>query len=430
MNYFFSIIIPVYNSESVIKDCISSITQQKRTNVEILIVDDNSQDASLKICKAAANKNRAIKIYNNKKNLGVSITRNKGIKNAKGKYIIFLDSDDQLYKATLAKLEKKIVKDNFPEVVVCKFKHKTYPYTNNVLIKNKIYNTKKPLRFIKKILLKKFPLDECWPYVVKKTFLSKNKIKFLNLRVAEDQLYVLNVLCSMQSFSTFQQSFYRHIDKAAGLSDYSDLESAKCCLRVLLTYLALKKRMDNIYKIKLVDFYIQNIFSMFTGILLPRSKKEIFEISKLLKKKEKYFKNLIKIPEMINFEQIIKKEKANNALFLYKKTIIETKKEKIFNSINKSKEIFIFCYSKFAMATMVLFSKNKKKIKGIIDDNQNLKGKSFKGLKIINSKVFFKQKNKKTFCIVANHREITLKKIYNQLKKGGLTKSQILLLRF
>ena len=107
MNYFFSIIIPVYNSESVIKDCISSITQQKRTNVEILIVDDNSQDASLKICKAAANKNRAIKIYNNKKNLGVSITRNKGIKNAKGKYIIFLDSDDQLYKATLAKLEKK-----------------------------------------------------------------------------------------------------------------------------------------------------------------------------------------------------------------------------------------------------------------------------------------------------------------------------------
>ena len=213
MNFFFSIIIPTYNAENVIKECINSVTQQKRPNVEILIINDNSQDKSLKICKIEAKKNTAIRIFNNKRNLGVSLTRNRGIKKAKGKYLIFLDSDDLLYKKSLINLEKKIIKNNYPEIIVCKFKHKTFPYTNNVLIKNKIYNSKKPIQFIKNVLSKKFPLDECWPYVVKKDFLLEKKIKFLNLRVAEDQLYVLNLLCNMRSFSTFKKAWHGLIQK-------------------------------------------------------------------------------------------------------------------------------------------------------------------------------------------------------------------------
>ncbi len=61
MNFFFSIIIPTYNAENVIKECINSVTQQKRPNVEILIINDNSQDKSLKICKIEAKKNTAIR---------------------------------------------------------------------------------------------------------------------------------------------------------------------------------------------------------------------------------------------------------------------------------------------------------------------------------------------------------------------------------
>jgi len=430
MNFFFSIIIPTYNAENVIKECINSVTQQKRPNVEILIINDNSQDKSLKICKIEAKKNTAIRIFNNKRNLGVSLTRNRGIKKAKGKYLIFLDSDDLLYKKSLINLEKKIIKNNYPEIIVCKFKHKTFPYTNNVLIKNKIYNSKKPIQFIKNVLSKKFPLDECWPYVVKKDFLLEKKIKFLNLRVAEDQLYVLNLLCNMRSFSTFKKDFYYHVDRAGSLSDFSDLDSAKCCLKVLIEYLYLRKKTTNIYKIKLVDFYIQNIFSMFTGILLQRNRQEIFEISKILKGKEKYFENLIKFPEMVDISKIIENKKMNQLLINYKKIISEIKKKQIFNCLNHHKKVFIFCYSKFTMATITLLKKNKKKINEIKDDNENLKGKHFQGIQIINSKTFFMKKNKKTFCIVANHRIITLRKIYKQLKREGLKHNQILLLRF
>ena len=430
MKFFFSIIIPTYNVENIIKECINSVTQQKRPNIEILIINDNSKDGSLEVCKTEAEKNKVIRVINNKKNLGVSITRNKGIAKAKGKYLIFLDSDDLLYKKSLINLEKKIIENNHPEVILCKFKHKTYPYTNNVLIKNKIYNSRKPVQFIKNVLSKQFPLDECWPYVVKKDFLLKRKIKFLNIRVAEDQLYVLNLLCNMRSFSTFQKDFYYHVDRAASLSDYSDLNAAKCCLRVLIEYLSLKKKITNIYKVKLVDFYIQNIFSMFTGILLQRNKQEIYEINKILKGKKKYFENLIKFPEMINILEIIKKKGMNQILINYKKIVYKIKKKQIFNNLHNTNEVFIFCYSKFTMPTITFFKKNKNKIKGIIDDNENLKGKYFQGIKIINSKTFLKKKNKKTLCIVANHREITLQKIYKQLKRGGLKHNQILLLNY
>ena len=90
----FSIIIPVYNSEKYLFQCIQSVLNQKYSNVEIIIVDDCSTDKSLTIIRSFAKRYNNIKIICNKKNEGVSVCRNKGISNAVGKYIIFLDSDD------------------------------------------------------------------------------------------------------------------------------------------------------------------------------------------------------------------------------------------------------------------------------------------------------------------------------------------------
>ena len=120
----------------------------------------------------------------------------------------------------------------------------------------------------------------------------------------------------------------------------------------------------------------------------------------------------------------------NQILINYKKIVYKIKKKQIFNNLDNTNEVFIFCYSKFTMPTIIFFKKNKNKIKGIIDDNENLKGKYFQGIKIINSKTFLKKKNNKTLCIVANHREITLQKIYKQLKRGGLKHNQIVLLQY
>jgi glycosyltransferase involved in cell wall biosynthesis len=90
-----SVIIPVYNSELYVQKAIDSVLEQL-DDIEIVIVDDASTDASLSICKKMASGNANIRIVQHldKKNHGRSASRNLGIKNAKGKYIAFLDADD------------------------------------------------------------------------------------------------------------------------------------------------------------------------------------------------------------------------------------------------------------------------------------------------------------------------------------------------
>ena len=89
----YSIIIPVYNSEKTIKRCIESIASQKRTDVEIIIINDGSTDMSESIYNKMQNKyNNITYIY--KENGGVSSARNLGLSVAKGKYVMFIDSDD------------------------------------------------------------------------------------------------------------------------------------------------------------------------------------------------------------------------------------------------------------------------------------------------------------------------------------------------
>lgn len=90
-----SVIIPVYNSELFLEDTLMSVLNQTYSNIEIICVDDKSTDGSSEIINRLSNKYEMIKVIYLEKNSGVSVARNIGIKNARGRYIAFLDSDDQ-----------------------------------------------------------------------------------------------------------------------------------------------------------------------------------------------------------------------------------------------------------------------------------------------------------------------------------------------
>lgn len=97
MNPDVSIIVPVYNVEQYVSRCIDSILKQSLTNIEIILVNDGSTDASGSICDNYANLDNRIKIIH-KKNGGLSDARNAGLDIARGKYIAFVDSDDYIHK--------------------------------------------------------------------------------------------------------------------------------------------------------------------------------------------------------------------------------------------------------------------------------------------------------------------------------------------
>lgn len=92
---FFSIIIPIYNMEKYLEECINSIVCQQNDDCEIVLVDDGSKDTSFQIAKRLSEQYANIRCFK-KENGGVASARNYGIEKAEGKYLIFLDADDKM----------------------------------------------------------------------------------------------------------------------------------------------------------------------------------------------------------------------------------------------------------------------------------------------------------------------------------------------
>lgn len=90
----FSVIVPVYNAERSIERCVESICKSGGDEVEVVLVDDGSNDASYVKCLGLAETYTQVKVFQNEKNSGVSRTRNRAIEKAIGEYLLFVDSDD------------------------------------------------------------------------------------------------------------------------------------------------------------------------------------------------------------------------------------------------------------------------------------------------------------------------------------------------
>lgn len=113
-----SVIVPVYNSEQELRDCLGSLVEQTEKDIEIIVIDDASTDNSPEIEAEYQKKYPNVKVYRNERNLGQSETRNRGIELAEGDYIAFLDSDDYVNPGMYEELYQAAVDNNMPELIV------------------------------------------------------------------------------------------------------------------------------------------------------------------------------------------------------------------------------------------------------------------------------------------------------------------------
>ena len=105
-----SVIVPVYNVDKYLRKCLDSLVNQTLKEIEIIVINDGSTDESEKILQEYKKKDKRI-IVIKQKNKGLSATRNVGIKNAKGKYVTFIDSDDWIEKDTFKKVKEQMDKN-------------------------------------------------------------------------------------------------------------------------------------------------------------------------------------------------------------------------------------------------------------------------------------------------------------------------------
>lgn len=114
-----SIIVPVYNTELYLNQCVESILKQTYKNIQLILVDDGSTDNSGKICDEYALKDKRVEVLH-EENSGVSDARNKGLKYAKGEYIGFVDSDDYI-KETMYQDMYNLILERNADVSICNF---------------------------------------------------------------------------------------------------------------------------------------------------------------------------------------------------------------------------------------------------------------------------------------------------------------------
>lgn len=166
-----SIIIPVYNAEKTIEKCISSILKQTYKDYELLLIDDGSTDNSLKVIKKYS-KYKNIRILN-QENHGVAYTRNRGIKEATGDYIMFIDNDDFIDSDYIEQHVTAISKEN-SDIVISGYRR--------INIENKILHEEK----LRDTYWARFIIITPWARMFRKDFLLKNNIEFLSYGIGED----------------------------------------------------------------------------------------------------------------------------------------------------------------------------------------------------------------------------------------------------
>lgn len=120
-----SVVVAVYNAEKYLKKCIDSLLKQTYENIEIILINDCSNDSSLSICNEYSSKYPNVITLNNESNLGVSATRNKGIDASTGDYICFVDSDDYVESVYLERLYSSLINYN-SKLAICGCEYHNY----------------------------------------------------------------------------------------------------------------------------------------------------------------------------------------------------------------------------------------------------------------------------------------------------------------
>ena len=219
--YKISVIIPVYNSEKYLPECLESVINQSLKDIEIICVDDGSADNSLDILNEYAAKDSRIKIISQAHAVrGAGSARNRGIENAKGEYISFIDSDDYIEKDFLQKLYEAA--EEYDADVACSGIIREGVGVNGVngqKIQLKFEEVKvsdNPDDNLK--VSKSLPYPYPWNKVYKREFIVSYEIKYVEDTYYEDYIFTPLVITTAEKLISVPDVFYHYMEREGSVT--------------------------------------------------------------------------------------------------------------------------------------------------------------------------------------------------------------------
>ncbi len=204
-----SVIIPVYNVEEYLRECVDSVLKQTYQNFEIILVDDGSTDSSGKICDEYVKKDDRITVIH-RKNGGLSVARNTGLSESNGNYVYFLDSDDYVSENALETLLKIAEKDNSDIVF---FDAVSFADTDDFTVKQNYtrksrYKTNSGLSIFAQMTENKEFHSAVPLLFIRKEFLSESKVRFVPDILYEDMVFTYQLFCKASTVSQCSDTLY------------------------------------------------------------------------------------------------------------------------------------------------------------------------------------------------------------------------------
>lgn len=224
MSNMISIIVPVYNSELYLKKCLDSIISQTYENIEIICIDDNSSDDSLRILQEYEKKDQRIKVLQ-KVNEGVSFARNAGLDMARGDYILFVDSDDWIDRCTCEVALKKILEETADLVMWSYIREReTESFKKQIFDCDIVFEGKNVQEKLHRRMIgivddelahpeNADALCTVWGKLYRRSIISANRIRFYDIRkigTYEDGLFNLEYLKYVLKAIFLNQYFYHY----------------------------------------------------------------------------------------------------------------------------------------------------------------------------------------------------------------------------
>lgn len=296
-----SVIVPVYNVEQYVRKCLESLVNQTLADIEIILVNDGSQDGSKNILLEYKEKYSNKIIYLEKINGGLSDARNYGMRYATGDYIAFLDSDDYVELDTYEKLYNKAISTN-ADMVECDFyweypNKKTHDKTANYKNESDMYANARVV---------------AWNKLYKKEILLNSNIEFPKGLRYEDVEFFYKILPKLNKIELIQEPLIHYIQRENSITYVQNERTQE--IFIILDNIIEYYKQNNLY-----DKYEKELEYMYTRILFGSSFKRIVKI-----KDKKVRKNLLEktiktvYDKFPNWKEntVLKKSKGFKAMYL------------------------------------------------------------------------------------------------------------------
>lgn len=305
----FSVIVPIYNVEQYLIECVESVLLQDFNDYEIILVNDGSTDGSAEICNKYAEKYPQISVIH-KENEGNSVARNLGIKRSKGDYVIFLDSDD-FWEGTnvLSDLFEIIKKDNNPDVIFHGLTNrKGIEKEQHIKDFSEIKENNDFVSDFEYLVSNGIYYGSVWSKVLKRELLLENNLFFEKGIFFEDVPYCFDLGFHIKTYSIYRSNFYQYRIREGSITYHVDRKKEEHLMEIINKKLDFLISNDNkdlyLLKLGLKRFILNTLYYSFRLFLrfpikdvlsLYRGQKQIWKKSCKVWGKDfminKYFNN-------------------------------------------------------------------------------------------------------------------------------------------